>query len=155
LPLSIFASYAFSADLTNPGTWSKAFILGSVFALLRSVVFRVLNQSLNSLVLGTDLYLYLGMIVSLSDSSDLTHWMATLKESLVFGCICFATLIGTLKRDSRTVSFSMLMANVIAFFWSLQFQGRHWISVILPVILLSFLHKWIQSRNLKEQESNG
>ncbi len=161
LPVSVFLSYAYRAGEPTPRRWLEAFALGSGLSLGRIIVSLWRKRPINPLAIGTDLYLFFGLLACLTQS----EWMISLVSSsqaagllvalLITGAIStFASSRGYIfaEAGNRTavvkMSIVLLAVTSAATALSFKFRGDTLYSGVIPVVAVAICQRLLRRRTM-------
>ena len=159
LPLSLFASYAFADANQTPRRWLEAYALGSGLAVIRIGFSFWRRTPVNPLVLGTDLYLFFGLVTCLTQESWL---IAVLSTSQAMGFLVTVFVAGAIATKVSVRGFvfaessnheAVVRASLIllvitgaAIGISFIFRGDTFCSGVLPVLSIAVSQRALRKR---------
>jgi hypothetical protein len=163
LPLSLFASYAFAQGNPTPSRWLEAFALGSGLSTLRLGFSYWRRTLVNPVVLGTDLYLYFGLVTCLTQHP----WLVTvLSASQAMGFLVAVFIAGVVatkisvrgfvfaeSSNHKAVlraSLALLAITSVAIGIAFIFRGDTFYSGVLPILSIA-----LSQRVLRRQIETG
>ncbi len=157
LPLTIFIGVARYFGFTAEA-WSYAFQVGALIGILELVlILSLVNQPLNRMLWGANLFLIFGGIAFGMSLTPLMSAMDYFKASAIFisvGLVCFVALLtsetGVFEKSlstsprQRFYSFVFLGGVVLAFTWSFAYKDNNTWGGTIPFVALIFLKLALQ-----------
>lgn len=162
LPLSGFLLVAFRHGPPGPEDWLVAFMAGGAIAVLQVLLTLAFarGRPLNRMLLGVNAYLAVGGFSALANQLRILQALNDLRESGLFLCILavgvFTTLgtrAGFVGREDRSgagrtarYSWGLLAVAAIAMIPSFVLRGQLLYSAVIPLTVLSMLHRRVGNR---------
>ncbi|MFT5758367.1 MAG: hypothetical protein ACI9LM_003108 [Alteromonadaceae bacterium] len=166
LPLSLFSSYGFWQNHMSNERWLEAFQLAALAGIIQLIFTYFQQKPINRLILATNFYLICGGLAAFFQQWWYLEIVQSLQESAIFIFMILVGLITTLtntsgylaadnlaKNTHRYSSYILLFATFFALFNANAFQGEIVRSAIIPIILLSLLHRYLVFRLINGQNN--
>ncbi len=158
LPLSLFASYAYARGEPTPERWYQAFILGASLSFLRLLFMAWRKMAVNPIIIGTDLYLYLGLVTCMTRAQVLIDLLAHLQATGFLAAILLVGIAATALSPRGYVfaegigraavvkgSLVLLAVTVGATAMSYAFRGDTTYSGVIPAVMIALSQRGIRT----------
>lgn len=147
-PLSAFVIYA-RVNGISPEVWAGAFKLAALLAFVETLLLIYKKVPLNRLVLGTNLFLFLGGIGFQFHIVPILRWYGNMMEATLFAAIIAIGIVTTLctsigfigvpnapRHTVMQYSAILLVVAVGCFIFSLNASGNLLLAGVVPFLCL-------------------
>ena len=151
--LAVFAAFVFAAGPPTTDRWVLAFKLGACLAAIELLVLVMRKSPANRLIVGANLWLFIGGIAAFSQQWWLLQTYERYGEASLFATMLGVGLVATAafpggfvaatgpRRKVMLASLALLAAVTGAMALAITYKGNIKVAAVYPVIALAWLNR--------------